>query len=263
MQIEVPSGSHALVGHFYRPDLHGESTAPLAIVAHGFPSAPGGGANSYDSFPGLAERLAAEYGWFGMSFQFRGVGESEGSFSIDGWIEDIAAAVTYARSIDGVGQVWLIGFGTGGALSINAAALDSSIAGVASIGAPADFADWAADPAALETFGRDIGVITSADPVDVGHWGLRLAAASAELSAAKIAERPLLVMHGTNDEVVNAIDARAIAEAHGRADLRIMPSAGHHLRHDPRAMAVLFGWLERQRYRASAAEAPGAATVTP
>lgn len=262
MQVVVPSESHGLVGHLVRPDLQGETAAPIAIIAHGFPSAPGGGANSYDSFPGLAEQFAVEYGWFGMSFQFRGVGESEGSFSIDGWIDDIAAAIAYARSVDGVGPVWLIGFGTGGALSINAAARDATVAGVATLGAPADFADWAADPSALESFSRDIGIITAAEPVDIGQWGLRLAASSAESSAGGVAPRPLLVMHGTNDEVVNAIDARAIAEAHGQADLRIMSSAGHHLRHDPRAMAVLFGWLERHRYRASAAGA-GAATVTP
>ncbi|MEA3018982.1 MAG: hypothetical protein QOI47_506, partial [Actinomycetota bacterium] len=29
-------------------------------------------------------------------------------------------------------------------------------------------------------------------------------------------------------------------------ELRIIQSAGHRLRHDPRAIAVLLGWLERQ-----------------
>ena len=30
------------------------------------------------------------------------------------------------------------------------------------------------------------------------------------------------------------------------AELRIIAGAGHQLRHDPRAVAVLLGWLDRQ-----------------
>ena len=36
-------------------------------------------------------------------------------------------------------------------------------------------------------------------------------------------------------------------EAHGAAEMRVLEGAGHRMRHDPRAMAVLFGWLDRQR----------------
>jgi putative redox protein len=43
------------------------------------------------------------------------------------------------------------------------------------------------------------------------------------------------------------VDARLFAEYHGRAELRLLQGAGHRLRHDPRAIAVLLGWLDRQR----------------
>ena len=33
----------------------------------------------------------------------------------------------------------------------------------------------------------------------------------------------------------------------GSAELRIISGAGHRLRHDPRALAILLGWLERQK----------------
>jgi fermentation-respiration switch protein FrsA (DUF1100 family) len=60
--------------------------------------------------------------------------------------------------------------------------------------------------------------------------------------------RPLLVVHGTDDELVPVSEARAIADAAGRgAELRLVHSAGHRLRHDPRAVALLLGWLERQQ----------------
>jgi putative redox protein len=64
--------------------------------------------------------------------------------------------------------------------------------------------------------------------------------------AAKLAPRPLLLVQGADDETVPALDARALADWHGSAELRVIGGAGHRLRHDPRAIAVLIGWLERQ-----------------
>ena len=64
--------------------------------------------------------------------------------------------------------------------------------------------------------------------------------------------RELLLIHGSDDDVVPVLDARVIADAHGEADLRVIAGGGHHLRHDPRAIAVLLGWLDRQRNRLAA-----------
>ena len=66
------------------------------------------------------------------------------------------------------------------------------------------------------------------------------------------AARALLLLQGDDDEAVPATDTRLLAEAHGSAELRIVTGAGHRLRHDPRAVAVLLGWLDRQRNQAVA-----------
>jgi len=65
-------------------------------------------------------------------------------------------------------------------------------------------------------------------------------------AARRFAPRPLLVMHGEDDESVPVADSRLLAETHGSAELRVIAGAGHRLRHDPRAIAVLMGWLDRQ-----------------
>ena len=41
--------------------------------------------------------------------------------------------------------------------------------------------------------------------------------------------------------------ARQLAQAHGAAELSLPQGAGHRLRHDPRAVAILMGWLDRVR----------------
>ena len=66
-------------------------------------------------------------------------------------------------------------------------------------------------------------------------------------AAQRFAPRSLLLLHGDDDESVPATDTRQLAEAHGAAEMRVLEGAGHRMRHDPRAMAVLFGWLDRQR----------------
>ena len=52
---------------------------------------------------------------------------------------------------------------------------------------------------------------------------------------------------GTADDVVPVSDARALADAGApSSELRLVHAAGHRLRHDPRAVAALLGWLDRQ-----------------
>src|SRR3546814_14890501 len=65
--------------------------------------------------------------------------------------------------------------------------------------------------------------------------------------AHRLHPRALLVVHGSADDLVPDFDARVIADAHTAAELRLLDAARHRLRHDPRAMAILLGWLDRQR----------------
>ena len=57
------SGDLSLVAHLARPPLSGDGR-PGVVICHGFPSGPGGGANSVSTFPELAFRIATERRWF-------------------------------------------------------------------------------------------------------------------------------------------------------------------------------------------------------
>ena len=218
------------------------------VITHGFPSGVGGAASGAASFPELGDRIANELGWLVLTPALRGVGGSEGHFSLGGWLDDVIAAVAHLRATERPGGIWLVGFGTGGALSIAAAARDPALKGVAALGAPADFADWANQPRRLLEHARAIGLIRDpAFPPAFDRWSRELRTIRADDAVRAIAPRPVLVVHGTDDESVPAFDARVVADAHGSAELRMLAGAGHALRHDPRAVAVLLGWLDRQR----------------
>ncbi|MGH9036543.1 MAG: alpha/beta hydrolase, partial [Acidimicrobiia bacterium] len=175
-------------------------------------------------------------------------GLSEGEFSLDGWMTDLRMAVDVLSGRDDVGGVWLAGSSAGGSLAICVAAEDDRVRGVATLAAPASFSDWAANPARLLEYARDIGVIRKAGfPPDPAAWGRRFTEVSPLASAAKLAPRTLLLIHGDQDEVVPLSDARALYEAaFETCDLRVVAGGGHRLRHDPRAVALLIGWLARQ-----------------
>jgi putative redox protein len=93
-----------------------------------------------------------------------------------------------------------------------------------------------------------MGVIRNpAFPVDVNAWARGFTDLDPLRAAAKLPPRPLLILHGTDDDIVPLADARALADAAAPAsELRVVHAAAHRLRHDPRAVAALLGWLDRQ-----------------
>lgn len=251
MEHRFPSGGNLLAAHLARPPMRADVTkVPAVVLAHGYPSDVTAAAVAASSQPELADRIAAEMGWLAMALAFRGCGDSGGSFSLGGWLDDLRAAVDHLQATEQVLGVWLVGFGTGGALAICAAAADPDVRGVATLGAPADFDDWASHPKRLLEHAREVGMIAEPSfPPDLDDWARELKELRAVAFAPQLAPRPLLVVHGSDDDLVPVFDARVLVDAHGAAELRIMNGAGHRLRHDPRAVAVLLGWLDRQRHR--------------
>ena len=248
MEHHFASGGSLLSAHLARPPVRADVTsAPAVVLAHGYPSDVQSAEQAAAALPELADRMAAEMGWLALALSFRGCGRSEGDFSLAGWLQDLLAAVAHLQATEPVAGVWIAGFGTGGALAVCAAAEEPAIQGVAALGAPADFDDWASHPRRLLEHAREVGIIKDATfPASVDSWSRELRDLSAIASAPKLAPRPLLVVHGSDDDLVPVFDARVIVDAHGGAELRIMRGAGHRLRHDPRAVAVLLGWLDRQ-----------------
>ncbi|NBR66795.1 MAG: alpha/beta fold hydrolase [Actinobacteria bacterium] len=224
------------------------SSMPGVILCHGFPIGPLDARQSALTFPQLLDRIASELGWVGLTFTFRGCGTSEGDFSMQGWVDDLRAAIDHMEKEANPNGIWLIGTNTGGALALCVAADDPRVKGCALLGPRADFDDWAAQPRRFLEHAREIGAIRRPGfPSSFDEWSRELRRFRPIDAARRFAPRPLLVMHGEDDESVPVADSRVLAEAHGSAETRIIAGAGHRLRHDPRAVAVLFGWLDRQR----------------
>ncbi|WP_436795180.1 alpha/beta hydrolase [Actinospongicola halichondriae] len=251
MNERFTSGSLTLVGHLAGAPAEGMPRGPrraAVVLVHGYPSGPSGTAGAVSAMPELADRIADNMEIIAFSPCLRGMAGSEGDFSIRGWADDVHAAVAHVRATTNATSVWLVGFGTGGALAICAGADDPEIGGVAALAAPADFDDWASNPRQLFEHARELGITSvPARPAAIEGWTRELRALRAVDGAQRISPRSLLVIHGSDDDVVPSFDARVIADAHTEAELHLLEGAGHRLRHDPRAMAITLGWLDRQR----------------
>ncbi len=249
MDERLRSGGLHLAAHIARPSGRPSGPLPAVVLCHGYPSVIETAATAAYSLPELADRLATEMDWLALALALRGCSGSEGQFSLAGWLDDLLAAVEYLEQEEEPLGVWVAGFGTGGALAICAGARDPRIRGVAAMGAPADFDDWAGHPRRLLEHSREVGLIDDPNyPESLDAWAREYRAIRAIACVQEYTPRPLLVVHGIEDDSVPSFDARVLADAHGSAELRLINGAGHRLRHDPRAVAVLLGWLDRQRH---------------
>lgn len=233
-----------LAGQLYLPA--GSAPYSAVCVCHGIPSGkppdPSDG-----GYPALAENLCHE-GFAVLIFNFRGTRDSGGNFDILGWSRDLEAVIDYLWKLPEVdrSRLALLGFSAGAAVSAYIAAQDKRISCVALCACPAEFSFLNEPTQPLIDHFRRIGLIRDAGfPRSVASWLDNFKMVTPVEHITQIAPRPLLLVHGTNDDLVDISNARRL---YGRAgepkQLSIIEGAGHRLRQDNRAMKVVLDWLK-------------------
>jgi len=253
MDLTIESEGASLRAHLACPP--GAERQEALILCHGFPAEPQSARRSGESYPEFAEHLASETGAAVLAFAYRGCGQSSGDFSLQGWLADTRRAVDWVTTERAVSSVRLAGFSAGGALALCVGAADPRVRGVATFAAPTSFESWSDEPRRFLEHCRSVGVIRNrAFPEDTSEWSAELSSVDPLACAAELGDRTLLCVHGSEDDVVPVGSSRQLVDAANRqrppgsdpAALRVLIGAGHRVRHDPRTVAVLIGWLLRQ-----------------
>jgi len=168
------------------------------VICHDLPRAKGSAADVALTYPALADRLTRETAWRVVTGTLRGVGESGGDFSPQGWLDDLRVLIEAEVPEDA--PRWLIGFGFGGVLALHQAAGDERVAGVACLGTAADLTPFTRDPQALIDRCVRTGVIrTPGFPPTPDAWVKEFSIFHPKEDAAQMKGRPLLVVHGADD----------------------------------------------------------------
>lgn len=197
--------------------------APIVVFLHGY------GEGKYQGLP--VARVLHDAGYAVLLPDFRAHGESGGDFTTVGLLEtrDVAGAVAWAHDRlpcdGGPSKVALVGWSMGGAAALNAAP-DLDVAAVVTDSAFADLKTLVGASiqkfTGLPTF--PFGALT----VFAGEreTGVRIADNRPATAAARL-EAPLLVVHGTADDVTAPAAAEALHAAQPGAKLLLVQGAGH------------------------------------
>ncbi len=195
-----------------------------AVVCHGMLSS-----RASPKHLALCEALAGR-GLAALRFDFSGRGESEGRLEDLSYllqVEEARAAVALLR--ERAPRVGLVGSSMGGAVALLAAAGDPTVAfvaGLATVGLPGSLAEriggegaerrWVEQGSLVVEGGARLGLelLLSARRVDV-------VAAAAALRA------PLLLVHGSRDQVVPVEQARQLHAAARGSRLEVLEGADH------------------------------------
>lgn len=233
-------------GEIFTPGSYGNPNLPALILCHGIPR---GNSDPQDpGYPGLAERICAE-GFIVMIFNFRGTGESEGNFDILGWAEDLKAAVDYLWQHTGINREHLsvMGFSGGAAVAIYTAAQDQRISFIISCASPASFEFLGNEGMATDFINefRRIGIIRDSEfPPSLDQWRRGFKEIAPRRWVASISPRPILIIHGSQDSVIDVADAHVLYQlAREPKEIRIIEGAEHRLRIDNRVIESALKWF--------------------
>jgi len=231
-------------GRLYLPGETDRKLYPIVCICHGIPSGrppdPSDG-----GYPLLAETICGR-GFAVFIFNFRGTGTSGGNLDMAGWARDLKAVVDYLYDLPEVDRsnLSLLGFSGGAAVSVYVAAQDTRISSVVACACPAEVKFD--DPSSLIERFRSIGTIRDKDfPPSAEEWidGFRLVSPVEYIAG--IAPRSLLLVHGNRDETVDVSQAYKLYDKAGEPrQLIIVAGAGHKLRRNEKAMAIVMDWLE-------------------
>jgi uncharacterized protein len=222
--VSFGSDGHDLLGVLYL--ARGSEPRPTVLLLHGS--------------PGLEQNLdlAAELrdrGWNALVFHYRGCWGSSGRYDLRTITTDVTAAVDYLQSGEHPSvdedRIAVIGHSLGGWAAVVAAARDRRLRAVATCGGVADLGGVQRSGTLVSAadIHQEITRFVAAAPEEFLRQAAEVAAEPQPLDLARIiAPRPLLIVHGSDDEWIPVEQARTLFERAGQPRRYVeIPGANH------------------------------------
>lgn len=236
--VKFNSGGYTLFGALYM--AQGDDPKPTVVLLHGMP----GIEKNIDM--ALALRDA---GWNSLIFHYRGCWGSEGVYHFPTMPGDVIAALDYLQS--GVhpqvdpDRLYLVGHSMGGWAAVLAAARDPRPRAVAVYSAVCDPRDFTWTAEIVEAYFTPWlpGLTSQAFLENWAAMGDDLVPVE---QVGKVSPRPLLIIHGEEDETIPSFQADALYRAADpdHTTLALHPDANHSFTwHRPWLIETLLGWL--------------------
>jgi uncharacterized protein len=281
-RVTFQSAGLKITGVLHRPaGARPGERRPAFMVLHGF------GSNSSSSNCVLPCQMLAEWGYAALRFDFRGCGDSEGkranTICLE-QVEDTSAALTYLQSRGDIepARIAVVGSSFGAAVAVYVGGVDPRVAAVISSGGWGDgeskfrkqhasdeawkkFTDMMARGKAERAKGHSI-MVPRYDIVPIPeHLRTHLAKNSimeftfetvesmfnfrANDVIGKIAPRPCLLLHSSNDSVTPTEQSIGLFQHAGKSttELHLLNDVDHFMfsQENTRVIALIRGWLDK------------------
>ncbi len=228
-EVRFPSREDGLQLSGWLIPAAGGPSDRTVVFAHGY------AANRQEMGPDAlaVAKWITEAGYNALLFDFRGSGISEGSEVTVGWkeVRDLAGAVDYARS-RGARKVGLIGWSMGAATSLMAAARLPEVDAVIADSPYSDFGPFILENARNWTHLPDFPFTYIIYQTIPRMLGANLSEVSPLTDMATLAQKPVLLIHGTKDTAIDPHHAQDLYAAYQSHDgkqgaLLLFEGAGH------------------------------------
>ncbi|MEM1658972.1 MAG: alpha/beta hydrolase [Candidatus Jordarchaeales archaeon] len=240
--FSVSSGGIPLRGAIYLP---GEGAKEVAVCfCHGLPrEARPVEEKGYST---LAEEFASK-GFVSVIFNFQGTVGSGGYFSLSSWSKNLRDVISYISSLGetSLNKFFVVAFSMGAIAAASVAATDGRVSGFACCSCPYDTERFA------QMLREGVRLAGSAGIIRLGDKWLEnlerdLRELNPKLFIHKVSPKPLLVVHGEEDEIFPVEEAYKLFEAaRPPKDMLIVKGVGHHVRGNREAVKGILSWVER------------------
>ncbi|MEM2905156.1 MAG: alpha/beta fold hydrolase [Candidatus Bathyarchaeia archaeon] len=226
------SSSYQLAAVLHTPTVS-EGKSPCIVMCHGY---TGNKAEAHRLFVQAARRFAAD-GFAVLRFDFRGHGDSEGGFeetTFSGELEDFAHALDVVEdepSVD-ASRIGVVGLSLGGAVALCGSASDKRLSAIVAWSTPATLMSFSQMALKLPLVVLRPGVEAYEQPNGfyVGKAFVKDVLKHSPVDeVGRIAPRPVLLVHGTEDEKVPFENARRLYGAAGQPRRLIAIEGGDHV----------------------------------
>lgn len=231
--ISIMRDGLILRGDMTRPDIE---KCPVAIIFHGIMADRGSGDGMFSR---MTESLVKK-GIAVVKFDFDGHGESDGSFSdmsVLSELLDASKIIEYVRSLDFVTDIYIIGHSQGGVVGgMTAGYYRDRVSKLVMLAPAATLKDDAVNGVC---FGVKYDTLKVPENIClrniygksyyVGGFYFRTASTLPIYEVTSRFEGKTLIIHGSNDEVVDVIAAKRYKEFMKNAELEIIEGENHGL----------------------------------
>ncbi|MHA1298166.1 MAG: alpha/beta hydrolase [Candidatus Helarchaeota archaeon] len=244
-QVILDSNGIKISAFLFKPK-NKKNKYPAIIIAHGIPSTPlPVEEKGYDTLANELKQIENKK-YITVIFNFRGCKGSEGYYSPLGWVQDLHTVLDFLKAQPDVDceNIILLGFSAGAMVSYYFTAQAPEIKALISCACPSDLSEGSQLPKRLTVgikFAHNGKILKAEEPKKIFE---QLNQINPLKFAEKIYPRPLFIIHGEEDELINVENAHKLYErAKNPKDLLILKGAGHKLRQNQDCIVAIKNWI--------------------